>query len=119
MRVGWSTSVACCSVQCATDGGQRRAVEKKGEERFWCFGSKTEVEDYIMDEQDMTIKPSNVTKFNNHYYATVVYAKCTINVRKDLSGIVWPTSSINIDAPWCIGGDFNIIMDINEKSKEA
>ncbi|XP_019244344.1 PREDICTED: uncharacterized protein LOC109224213 [Nicotiana attenuata] len=45
---------------------------------------------------------------------TAVYAKCTSAERKNL----WYSlekDNLSIDGPWCIGGDFNVIIDPDEK----
>ncbi|XP_070036365.1 uncharacterized protein LOC142166978 [Nicotiana tabacum] len=47
-------------------------------------------------------------------YVTAVYAKCTVVERKDLWSSIDNINMI-IDGPWCIGGDFNVIMDPDEK----
>ncbi|XP_070050171.1 uncharacterized protein [Nicotiana tomentosiformis] len=44
----------------------------------------------------------------------VVYAKCTASERKELWTSLEDTHSV-INGPWCIGGDFNVIMDLDKK----
>ncbi|XP_075108949.1 uncharacterized protein LOC142180776 [Nicotiana tabacum] len=47
-------------------------------------------------------------------FITTVYAKCTTSERRDLWDNIHNMNN-TIDGPWCIGGDFNIIMDTIEK----
>ncbi|XP_070048672.1 uncharacterized protein [Nicotiana tomentosiformis] len=51
---------------------------------------------------------------NSNMFITVVYAKCNANERKDLWSSLEGTHMV-IDGPWCIGGDFNVILDPDEK----
>ena len=51
---------------------------------------------------------------NTHFYATVVYAKCTLRERRDLwTGLT--NCVISPNTPWCVGGDFNIVSSVNER----
>ena len=51
---------------------------------------------------------------NSSFYATVVYAKCTIRERRDLwAGI--NNFFVPPHTPWCVGGDFNIVTSVNER----
>lgn len=45
---------------------------------------------------------------------TAIYVKCKSKDRRDLWHSLEQDNMV-IDIPWCIGGDFNIIMDPNEK----
>ncbi|XP_060182548.1 uncharacterized protein LOC132612262 [Lycium barbarum] len=65
------------------------------------------------EEKEITLKFNHNIR-DQFVYITAVYAKCTSTERKDLWDSL-ATVSANIDAPWCIGGDFNVIMDSNEK----
>ncbi|XP_070035134.1 uncharacterized protein [Nicotiana tomentosiformis] len=68
-----------------------------------------------VDDQQITIKMQNVVNKCN-VFITYVYAKCTTNERKDLwSG--FEGTHMLIDGPWCIGGDFNVILDPDEKNE--
>ncbi|XP_075109154.1 uncharacterized protein LOC142180948 [Nicotiana tabacum] len=65
------------------------------------------------DEQHITIKFDDAIS-NHSTYITAVYAKCTAVERKEL----WERlveDSLIIDGPWCIRGDFNVIIDPEEK----
>lgn len=60
-------------------------------------------------EQQITLS-SNQYGNNEEIHVTAIYAKCTFTGRKDL----WTSIediSCGIHGPWCIGGDFNVIMD--------
>lgn len=50
---------------------------------------------------------------NEDVYVTVIYAKCSAKERKDLWESLENISS-DVSGPWCIGGDFNVIMDQEE-----
>ncbi|XP_055835057.1 uncharacterized protein LOC129903520 [Solanum dulcamara] len=65
------------------------------------------------DDQQLTI---NLKKNGGttDLFVTAIYAKCTANERKDL----WQSlENLNpfIDGPWCIGANFNVILDPEEK----
>lgn len=47
-------------------------------------------------------------------FITAVYAKCTTRERRDLWDSIHNMNN-RIDGPWCVGGDFNIIIDLDEK----
>ncbi|XP_070042487.1 uncharacterized protein [Nicotiana tomentosiformis] len=51
---------------------------------------------------------------DNGLYVTAVYVKCTTVERKDLWSSIEDINLL-VDGPWCIGGDFNVIMDPKEK----
>lgn len=51
---------------------------------------------------------------NQDICITAVYAKCKSHTRKDL-WCALEQDNQNVDIPWCIGGDFNVILDTNEK----
>lgn len=44
-------------------------------------------------------------------YTTTVYAKCSATERKDIWESLEDITSI-ISGPWCMRGDFNIIMEL-------
>ncbi|XP_060202876.1 uncharacterized protein LOC132631305 [Lycium barbarum] len=48
------------------------------------------------------------------YLVSAVYAKCSARERRDLWDSIDNIKNI-WDGPWCIGGDFNVIMDPKEK----
>ncbi|XP_060212194.1 uncharacterized protein LOC132639792 [Lycium barbarum] len=51
---------------------------------------------------------------NEVLYVSIVYAKCCSNDRRELwDSLIDLASSIN--GPWCVGGDFNVIMNSEEK----
>ncbi|XP_075098919.1 uncharacterized protein LOC142175818 [Nicotiana tabacum] len=65
------------------------------------------------DDQQITIKVANGTG-NKNIWIKTVYAKCTTVERKDLWDAIDNLNMV-IDGPRCIGGDFNVIWDSNEK----
>jgi len=78
---------------------------------FWNHLNNTSV--LANDDQHMTLNfkcPRN----NSDIFVTAVYAKFTSGERKDLWVSIESTSHL-ITGPWCMGGDFNFIMDPEEK----
>lgn len=63
-------------------------------------------------EQHLTIQYTN--KGISDTVITFVYAKCTLEDRRDIWDSLESISN-TINGPWCIGGDFNDIMDSEEK----
>lgn len=51
---------------------------------------------------------------NTRTFITTVYTKCTTGERRDLWDIIHNMNN-RVNGPWCVGGDFNIIMDLDEK----
>lgn len=82
--------------------------------KIWCFWSHLDNAMVLTnDEQQITITFQNtLNNFNLSF--TAVYAKGTPLERKDLWESLEDTS-ILIKGPWCIAGDFNVIMDPDEK----
>lgn len=82
--------------------------------KIWCFWI-----DYCKaivisnEEQQITICMEDSIN-NSRMYITRIHAKCTIAERKDL-WVNLENLDQNIDAPWCIGGDFNTILAPEEK----
>ncbi|XP_009788948.1 uncharacterized protein [Nicotiana sylvestris] len=77
---------------------------------FWNSYNTTTVT--AISEQHITIHFQNI--FGKDIYIFAVYAKGKSKDRRDL----WHSfelDSMVIDTPWCVGGDFNIIMDPNKK----
>lgn len=48
------------------------------------------------------------------FYATIVYAKCDSTQRLELWDELYQLS-VNMDRPWLIGGDFNVVLNGEEK----
>lgn len=65
------------------------------------------------EEQYITVSINNYN-VDEDIHVTVVYEKCLIAERKDLWESIENISS-TICGPWCVGGDFNVIMDLGEK----
>ncbi|XP_060187015.1 uncharacterized protein LOC132616547 [Lycium barbarum] len=82
--------------------------------KIWCFWTVHYLATVIAnDEQQITIRFNDAAS-NEKYYISSVYAKCSKAERKDL----WESLediNRNITDPWCIGGDFNVIVDPDEK----
>ncbi|XP_075086347.1 uncharacterized protein LOC142169050 [Nicotiana tabacum] len=53
------------------------------------------------------------TPANCDLFLTAVYAKCTENERRELWSSLEEIHT-HINGPWCIGGDFNVILDPEE-----
>ncbi|XP_019223731.1 PREDICTED: uncharacterized protein LOC109205471 [Nicotiana attenuata] len=51
---------------------------------------------------------------NSDLYITALYAKCTPKERRELWSSLELTN-LQVNGPWCIGGDFNVILDPDEK----
>ncbi|XP_070024616.1 uncharacterized protein [Nicotiana sylvestris] len=82
--------------------------------QIWCFcNSQCDPIVIAEDDQQITLNIKDNMQ-DKGLYVTAIYAKCTTMERKDLwSSIV--DINLLIDGPWCIGGDFNVIMDPEEK----
>ncbi|WMV54211.1 hypothetical protein MTR67_047596 [Solanum verrucosum] len=82
--------------------------------KIWCFWNHLDqVEVIANEEQHITIKFKDRNGANSRY-VSVIYAECTDRDRRDL----WDSMeniSRSINDPWCVGGDFNDIMDPDEK----
>ncbi|XP_059285831.1 uncharacterized protein LOC132039351 [Lycium ferocissimum] len=82
--------------------------------QIWCFSRDSFIVS-ITKNQDQLIT-LKIQKNNNSQdlYVTVVYAKCTAVARVDLwCSLEDLNNKINI--PWCIVGDFNVILHPEEK----
>lgn len=78
--------------------------------KVWCFWNYLDqAVVFSSDEQPLTANGGY-----NTYFITDVYAKCTTVERKELWESIEDTSRL-IDGPWCIGGDFNVIKEAEEK----
>ncbi|OIT39392.1 hypothetical protein A4A49_30737 [Nicotiana attenuata] len=66
-----------------------------------------------MDDQQMTLRFESNNE-DDGIFKTAVYAKCTTGERKDLWKSLVNTES-QVDGTWCIGGDFNVILEPCEK----
>ncbi|OIT38805.1 hypothetical protein A4A49_00345 [Nicotiana attenuata] len=64
-------------------------------------------------DQQLTIK-LHYGAANSDLYITAVYAKCTLEERRELWNSLELTN-LHVNGPWCIGGDFNVILDPDEK----
>ena len=82
--------------------------------KIWCFWNHLDQDEVIAnEEQHITIKFKQRNGANSRF-ASAIYAKCTERDRSDLWDSMENISSSIYD-PWCIGGDFNDIMDLEEK----
>ncbi|XP_060200547.1 uncharacterized protein LOC132628799 [Lycium barbarum] len=82
--------------------------------KIWCFWRDgCDVSVIHNHVQQMTLK---VQKNHNcqELFVTAVYAKCTASERMDLWSSLENLNRI-INQPWCIGGDFNVILHPEEK----
>ncbi|XP_019258738.1 PREDICTED: uncharacterized protein LOC109236955 [Nicotiana attenuata] len=82
--------------------------------KIWCFWNYLDhIEVLVNSEQHITHNmKENVA--DSGTFITAVYAKCTTSEKRDLWDSIHNMNN-TIDGPWCIGGDFNIIMDPTEK----
>ncbi|XP_070032638.1 uncharacterized protein [Nicotiana tomentosiformis] len=64
-------------------------------------------------EQQLTIK-LDYGAANSDLYITAVYSKCPPEERRDMWSSLELTN-LQVKVPWCIGGDFNVILDPDEK----
>ncbi|XP_016485954.1 uncharacterized protein LOC107806332 [Nicotiana tabacum] len=64
-------------------------------------------------DQQLTIK-LHYGAANSDLYITAVYAKCTPKERRELWNSLELTN-LHVNGPWCIGGDFNVILDSDKK----
>lgn len=82
--------------------------------KIWCFWNHMDHSEIIEDnEQQITLKMKQHST-DSGTFITAVYAKCTAPERREL----WDSiDNLNntLDGPWCIRGDFNVIMDPSEK----
>ncbi|OIT21290.1 hypothetical protein A4A49_35793 [Nicotiana attenuata] len=78
---------------------------------MWSGNFQTSV--VSVNDQQITIIMQNGVNATS-MFITIVYAKCNANERKDLWCSLKDTHML-IDGPWCIGGDFNAILDPDEK----
>lgn len=66
-------------------------------------------------DQHITIKLDKAIS-NKDILIVAVYAKCNSEDRKLLWLSLQDDSNL-VDVPWCIRGDFNVILDPNERAK--
>lgn len=78
---------------------------------FWTRNCQTSIIDN--NDQQITIKMLYGTA-NNEMYITVVYTKCIAAERKELWSSLEGVHLV-VNGPWSIRGDFNVILDPDEK----
>ncbi|XP_059295379.1 uncharacterized protein LOC132048699 [Lycium ferocissimum] len=78
---------------------------------FWNSNYRTSI--ISNTDQQITIKMSHSVS-GKHLFITTIYAKCTAAERKDL-WISLENVYLQVDGPWCLGGDFNVILNPSEK----
>ncbi|KAM3394231.1 hypothetical protein P3S68_003233 [Capsicum galapagoense] len=82
--------------------------------KLWCFWRDNCIVSLIQNhEQHITMKIRKNQNSEN-FYVTVVHAKCTKVERKELWNSLENLNKI-ITMPWCIGGNFNVILHPEEK----
>ncbi|XP_060200827.1 uncharacterized protein LOC132629107 [Lycium barbarum] len=65
------------------------------------------------DDQHITLRINNAVGAQD-IFISAIYAKCSTSERKYL----WESleqDNMRINGPWCIGGDFNMVLDPSEK----
>lgn len=82
--------------------------------KIWCFWTTNcQTTTMTNEDQQITINISEGGE-GNGLFVTAVYAKCTSTERS----VLWHSlERLNamVNGPWCVGGDFNSILDTNEK----
>lgn len=82
--------------------------------KIWCLWKTIGPVSIITnDYQQITIKLED-TLYNSFTFISAIYSKCTLVERQDLWNSLESTS-MGINDPWCIGGDFNVIYDPGAK----
>nr|XP_009619005.1 uncharacterized protein LOC104111103 [Nicotiana tomentosiformis] len=93
-------------------GFQHGAANPNGQ--IWCFWN-SQCDPIVIAEDDQQITLNIKDKMQDKgLYVTAVYAKCT-NMERKYLWINIEDINLLIDGPWCIGGDFNTIVDSEEK----
>ncbi|XP_060190336.1 uncharacterized protein LOC132619448 [Lycium barbarum] len=77
---------------------------------FWTGDHHTQV--VVSSDQQITVK-KHYNPSNCELFITDVYAKCSSRERQDLWADFINVHQL-IQGPWCIGGDFNVILDPDE-----
>lgn len=93
-------------------GFQYRKANING--KTWCFWSYIDQFEIIANEEQQLSINFKETAQDKGTVITTVYAKCTSVERRDLWSNFEYLNDI-IDGPWCVGGDYNVIMDSDEK----
>ncbi|XP_060177939.1 uncharacterized protein LOC132607879 [Lycium barbarum] len=82
--------------------------------KIWCFVQHNiDVEVLLDTEQSNTVK-LKFQELNRDMVVTMVYAKCSEVERLQLWNNLYFLAS-NMTSPWLIGGDFNVILNEEEK----
>ncbi|XP_059306439.1 uncharacterized protein LOC132057867 [Lycium ferocissimum] len=83
--------------------------------QIWCFWNHVDHYEILENnDQQITIKLKDSPN-DSGTYITAIYAKCLALERIELWDSITDVSS-KLDGPWCMGGDFNVVMDTDEKS---
>ncbi|XP_075076994.1 uncharacterized protein LOC142163768 [Nicotiana tabacum] len=82
--------------------------------KIWCFWT-TNCQTTTMTNEDQQIT-INISEEGggNGLFVTAVYAKCTSTERRELWHSLERVNAM-VNGPWCVGGDFNSILDTDEK----
>ncbi|XP_075076924.1 uncharacterized protein LOC142163521 [Nicotiana tabacum] len=84
--------------------------------KIWVFADEEIDVDIVMDmEQQMTLKLF-YRNLNKELYVTLVYAKYDATERIKLWDFMYHLS-LDMESPWLVGGDFNVILSEEEKYK--
>lgn len=78
---------------------------------FWNFMDHTEILEDNEQHIILNLRDQNTDKGT---FISVIYAKCTTIERKNLWESIQDMNNV-IDGPWCVGGNFNVIMDSSKK----
>ncbi|KAK4732871.1 hypothetical protein R3W88_025859 [Solanum pinnatisectum] len=88
-----------------SSNGESQIVDDNNDEKDFNLNTESNTPMQILD--------SELQKAKN-FYATIVYAKCDSNLRLNLWEELY-SISIGMDRLWLIGGDFNVVLDGEEK----
>ncbi|XP_009796364.2 uncharacterized protein [Nicotiana sylvestris] len=82
--------------------------------KIWAFFSERFEVTVVMDMvQQLTLKVFDIED-QQEFYLTMVYAKCDAIERTELWDSLYALGS-DMNLPWIVGGDFNVIWDKEEK----
>ncbi|OIT20762.1 hypothetical protein A4A49_36890 [Nicotiana attenuata] len=82
--------------------------------QMWCFWKGLDHSIFIANTDQQLILNMKDTCNEIGTFVTAIYAKCTPVEREDLCDSIGNIHN-QINGPWCMGGDFNVIMDPDEK----
>ncbi|XP_049357633.1 uncharacterized protein LOC125822286 [Solanum verrucosum] len=88
-------------------------VNYNSNDQIWSF-IKEHIQVGIISDTEQQLPLQLTLEDGNQVITTVVYAKCNPNERLRLWDELY-SISYNFSLPWIVGGDFNVIMGVEEK----